>query len=358
MLIYSDIIQQKREERKKYIDQLNAMYKEHNIDGLRKQYALEIHDHNALLEKMQLFSEFDGLEYPPFASKEEYVATRKKLIGFAERKTELLNAATTIYTYEENIRRCNAVFEKSILDEGSYIAQQNDAIHTSSKQLLKNANNFGKYLTSDFLLAINKSAINSLTQSEIENLVEDGYISTDEIEAMFENPGIAKKLAGLHDMFDVHPPVTEVHEIRLKGVSYNNEDGSSRQEYLKELANAEDKSITIKPFMFHNSKENRDEPAANVMWGEKCIGNLPALFMMELDERLSNITFSAEIDKVVGGGDFNYGCHITLTVTGKSKNAPHKIDLKQFVSTENAADKTEEQSDKNNEYEQAQLNLS
>lgn len=354
MLSYANIIQQKREERKKYIDQLNTMRDTHDINGLKNKYALEFQDCIALLGKMRLFAELENPDYPPFSSKDEYITTRLRLAGFTERKIELLDAAATIYTYEENIRRCNALFEKSILDESSYIPGQNDSIYALTKQLLKTANDFGKYLTPEFLFAISVSAVESLSESDILSLVENGFITEDDIEKMLDIQGIEDKIARLSDTLGIQPPITETHEIKLKGVTYANEDGSSKQEYLKELSNATNKEISIVPYIFHNPKNNQDEPAAKVMWGEKCIGNLPASFMIELDDRFKNVSFSAELDRVVGGNDFNYGCYIHLTVTGRPKNKPHKINLAQFTAKNLPAEELETQESE----AQAELQLS
>lgn len=331
MLNYSAIIQQKRKERQDYIDKLNAMKEEHKICELQTKYALELHDYNLLLEKMKLFSELKTPEYPPFLNKGEYLATRNKLLSFGEKRGELLDVATTLYTYEENIRRCNAVLEKSVLDGDSYIVGQNNIIYNSAKTFLKNAYNFNKYLTQDFMRAISLSAINSLPEKDIVALAKEGFITIEDVENAPETTQNKQNLTALRCELEIAPPVSETHQIRLKGVSYKNEDGSSRQEYLKELSESKDKKITIIPFLFYNTKENRDEPAAEVIWGEKCIGNLPADFVIALNEKYSNIKYSAEVDKVVGGGDFNYGCHINLTITGYAKNREPKISLSQFV---------------------------
>ena len=352
MLNYLDIIKQKREERQKYVNQLNAMKDEHNVEELMSRYSLELYDYNSLLEKMKLFSELDNPEYPPFFSKEDYIATRTRLSNFAERRKELLDVSAILYTYEENLRRCNSLFEKSILDDSAYIAGQNDIIYTNAKQFLKNAHNFNKYLTPEFLFAISASAVKSLPKADVLSLAEEGFILVEDVEKMIDIPNSESTLEVLRDNLGVIPPVTEKHPVKLKGVSYENEDGSSRQEYLKELSNAKDKSIKIETYSFHNQKENRIEPAANVLWNGKCIGCLPASLMIDLNERFSNLKLSAEIESVVGGGDFNYGCHIVLTVIGNNRNKTPKIDLEQFLpnkQSEKLSDTIEHQESNSND---------
>jgi len=134
-------------------------------------------------------------------------------------------------------------------------------------------------------------------------------------------------------------PNVETIDTKLKGVTFTNEDKSDRQEYLKQLKAAFKKSpqeITIERWEYEGA------PAAKVFWGEKEIGAIPADLMKELAEKYGKFELTAEITKVNGGDNFNYGCEIKLHVFGEQKN---NIKISDFFKKKQAEEAIEEKAE-------------
>lgn len=59
-------------------------------------------------------------------------------------------------------------------------------------------------------------------------------------------------------------------ECKVAGVTYNNDDGSSRQRILAKAMNAEDDGVTLKRYTY------KGQDAIHVLWNGQCVGNVPA----------------------------------------------------------------------------------
>lgn len=102
---------------------------------------------------------------------------------------------------------------------------------------------------------------------------------------------------------------TEVREIRTKvvGVSFKNEDGSSRQEILSLCK--EGHAIQLLPFRYQG------DPAYRVITQYGQIGNLSADDAALLDEFYSGYVIIGNISKITGGTNGHYyGCNIILRI--------------------------------------------
>lgn len=106
---------------------------------------------------------------------------------------------------------------------------------------------------------------------------------------------------------------TEIREIRTKvaGVSFNNENGSSRQELLS-LCEA-GQAIELIPFRY------KGDPAYRVITQYGQIGNLRADDAALLDDIYRGCVIVGTISKVTGGANGQYyGCNIILKIYQKN----------------------------------------
>lgn len=99
-----------------------------------------------------------------------------------------------------------------------------------------------------------------------------------------------------------------VREIPTKvaGVTFRNEDGTSRQKILADAL--PDDSVE---FEYHTYK---GAPAYAVLYNGDQIGNLPADLARDLYDLDDSYTFVGKISAITGGGDLSYGCNLLLTL--------------------------------------------
>lgn len=96
--------------------------------------------------------------------------------------------------------------------------------------------------------------------------------------------------------------------VRVVGVSFNNDDGSSRQEILSTLSNGE--ALLLEYFEF----ENEPAYAVKTALGEQ-IGNLPKNLSSDIYRRFRDCYFAAQVNHMTGGSDGKkYGCVIDVYI--------------------------------------------
>lgn len=80
-----------------------------------------------------------------------------------------------------------------------------------------------------------------------------------------------------------------VVRCKVAGVTFDNDDGSSRQKLLRALATDPDESsfpVAVGPYTC------KGKPAARIMYEDKCIGNVPAEYVEEVVSNIGGIEFA------------------------------------------------------------------
>jgi hypothetical protein len=95
--------------------------------------------------------------------------------------------------------------------------------------------------------------------------------------------------------------------VKVVGVTFMNDDGTDRQEILSELSDT--------ATLYLEYVEYKNEPAyAVVDWEDRQIGWLPKDLAADLYQNYRDCHFFVQIDDIIGGGDRNYGCVITINI--------------------------------------------
>lgn len=114
--------------------------------------------------------------------------------------------------------------------------------------------------------------------------------------------------------------------VRVVGVSFTNDDGTSRQEILSGLSVGE--AMLLKYFEY----EGKPAYAVTTALGEQ-IGNLPQDLSSDIYERYRDNYMTAQIDSITGGDDgLKYGCVIDIDIYDE-----HPIESKSVESSSPAA---------------------
>lgn len=100
--------------------------------------------------------------------------------------------------------------------------------------------------------------------------------------------------------------IAETIRTKVVGVTFQNDDGESRQDILSCMTG--DEEIEIEKTTYNG------EPAAYVKWGNKILGYLSSELAKDLAARYPNACYTAEILEITGGGIQTFGCNIELDV--------------------------------------------
>lgn len=96
--------------------------------------------------------------------------------------------------------------------------------------------------------------------------------------------------------------------VRIVGVSFNNDDGSSRQDILSTISDGE--ALLLEYFEY----ENEPAYAVKTALGEQ-IGNLPKGLSADIYRRFKDCYFAVQVNHMTGGdGGMKYGCVIDIDI--------------------------------------------
>lgn len=110
----------------------------------------------------------------------------------------------------------------------------------------------------------------------------------------------------LHSFLDAHCVVDEIR-TKVVGVTFDNDDGSSRQDILSRCSVGD--QVYFRYFTY------RGNPAYSVSATDGQIGNLPAELASSIDQFYDGCTLYGTITKISGAEDgFYYGCNLLIYV--------------------------------------------
>ena len=100
--------------------------------------------------------------------------------------------------------------------------------------------------------------------------------------------------------------VRETIRTKVKGVTFDNEDGTNRQDILGRVF--EHDRLEIEKYTYKGA------PAAYVKCNGEIIGNLSAELAESLAERYPDAEYEARITELTGGGERTIGCNIEIDI--------------------------------------------
>lgn len=95
---------------------------------------------------------------------------------------------------------------------------------------------------------------------------------------------------------------------KVVGVTFNNDDGSSRQKIISKLKAGDE--LVFRPV----SVQGHPEAVGVFTTGGKQLGHLTAELAGELRNKYPTNPVSATVAQVTGGGDRSYGCNIHIVI--------------------------------------------
>ena len=204
-------------------------------------------------------------------------------------------------------------------------------IEKITKNALKELPEYQKNMTKSFKNKFIESLIYTLPKDELNILISDRIIKPNDLDniKITYNQTYAEKVEYLCDILGHTPMNIMTFDIKIKGTTFKNEDGTSRQEYLKALEKTMKeigpqtlyaKETTYKPEM------GREEPAVKIIWNDKCLGFVDKILIKDLKDKYNNLSFSVS-DVQVNHKDDTYGCSIKFIAASPKKIKEPEIQL-------------------------------
>lgn len=281
------------------------------------------------LETLDLFSKFEKKPKIVFKTVEEAEVLYDNLKNVTTNADALLDSAAFIENVDNLANKINALVDSSVYLSDS-LKVSNTPLLTIARECLVNLPKRQDLLTFDFRYNFVESCLYCLNKDDIQRLVSKKMITGKDIDhiSLSENKQYEENLQYLCMLTDHKDIIKKTYETRLKGVMFQNPDGTQRQDILKELQmavnNKEPINLTVRRYTY-TPPQGQPEPAIGIDWKGKCIGNLPLVTTQEIVEKYDNCRFRAEFEQVIGGGDKNFGCVIKFHALASKVNRPNLI---------------------------------
>lgn len=273
-----------------------------------------------------------------FTSAEDAIIFYKKLISFKNKTSELLEDASCIVEVGQKAAELNDYVENNPYLGEDYKVVVNETITDIASRCLLKIPDYSKNMTKEFRWHFIESAIYSLPISEIDKLIQAKVIKgtdIDHISLTEDKNDYQNKITHLCAITGHTQPVVASYELKLKGVTFPNADGSSRQEHLKALkeyvdAHPDEKIELTTESYTYQPEMGEAEPAVRIFWGDKEIGNIPRVSAELLQEQFDNPQCKAVLKNVTAPDKLNAGCTIILSViapqyTEKQQTVPESV---------------------------------
>jgi len=279
-----------------------------------------------LCETLMLFENLDTKPKMTFASLYEAIGFYKELVSFNKKTDKLLEDASFISQIGALARYINNYANTNPYLGKSFCIASNTEIIKLADECLTNIPKYPDMLTKRFRWNFIESVISCFSKEELKQLVDEKIIrknDIDNIELVNVKNDYKEKITYLCDLLGHGQPVMHSYELKLKGVSFPNEDGSSRQknledlkEYMKANPNSE-VSLTTRTYTYV-PEIGEPEPAIEIAWDGKVIGNIARVAAEEVIQKFNNPQLTATCKEVTGehkeGKDIYFGCVIHLNV--------------------------------------------
>lgn len=300
-------------------DEMVSSARYHEILGTM---PFEFLNANQLCEKLLLYHKLEKKPKMKFGSVDEVIVFYRNLIQFDRKTEQLLEDAAFIANVGSVAKELNEYVCTSPYLGNNYCVQPNIEVINIAQKCLLELPQFPKLRTKEFRWNFIESAILSLEMEELNDLVTRHIIKPADIDNISLNEnvlGYHEKIEYLCKLLNRDKPIAASYNLKLKGVTFANLDGSSRQENLESLMkyaeeNAGEIPLRAESYTYVPEIGN-PEPAIRIYWGEKEIGNIAKDVAEEITNKYKNPQFTATLEKISGGENgLNFGCLINLNI--------------------------------------------
>lgn len=256
-----------------------------------------------------------------FTSGNEAIQRFLDIVNFKNVANSILEDATFVVELSKLQKQINNLVQDSAYLSPSMMVEPLGKLEKIAEDCLKEIPQYKSLMTKEFRLSYIESCIDSLSKEDLSKLLAARIIKGKDLDKITLT-GSEKYLDNVKYLCEItgHTKIIEKsYPITLKGVSFKDDNGTSRQDYLKEikqmLSKNETPNIKVVASMY-KPDIGPEEPSIHIVWNDtKCLGHLPKETAKELAQKYENPNYEAKVTEITGGGqNCNYGCKIEFNI--------------------------------------------
>ena len=276
-------------------------------------------------EVLKLYKDKYDKDDAPFKFKraDEAIIFLRSIVDLKKSSEDILENASIIVRAGEIADKINKHVDDSPFLPDTLKIEENVFLMDLACDCLKVIPEYPSLLTKDFKTSYVQSCLENLSENSIRKVIECKYISVKDLDniKLHGSENYEKNIKVLQEVFGIDTIPEEQHTIRLAGTSKNNEDGTSRQEILKEMSTKGNVPLRCEKGIFKPEVGKELKSVAVIAKNEdKTLGYVPQAVVDQMYEKYENPQFDADNLKVIGGGSVNYGAEVNLKVIAKELN--------------------------------------
>lgn len=317
---YPDNFKKYMESYKLLKDQYDSLTESDKYTEAYSKAPFELISAISICDTLKFFNNDDPQRRMEFTSAKDASSIYFEIINFRHKKDKVLEQADILIQAGDMESQINKLIEETPYLPQSLLIDIDTQTYEMAKECTKKIPEYPKLLSKKFRDRFTESCIEYLSMEELDALLLDKTIRNENLDTVvpFGSEQYNKHLLHLCSVFGRDSILANEMKLSLRGVTFPNDDGTSRQELLKQikeaLSSGQKVNVTTTQCMF-TPKLGTPEPSVQIDWNGKTIGFLAKDVAQHLAELPSTSTsLKTEILNVTGGGDVVYGCDVNLKV--------------------------------------------
>lgn len=273
-------------------------------------------------EMLELYRDLGDKNEAPFKFNhaDEAINFLKSIISLRKNLDEILENASIIVRADGLAKEINSFVEESPYLPNDLCVGENSRLSGIAKDCLEKLPKYPTLMTKAFQRSFIESCIECLEPQGLDMLVKTHYIGIKDMSdiRLTGSKAYEDNIAYLQGRFNLSELVCEHQTIRLAGTTHANDDGSSRQDFLAEVAKYKGEiELKCKKGKYNNKKLGKLVDSVEISWNDHVLGYVPQGVVDQMFAKYGDPQFKADFIKIVGGGSVSYGCEVELGVVAK-----------------------------------------
>ena len=262
-----------------------------------------------------------------FQSAQDAEAIYNRIIDFRNKYQELLENADFVIEAKSKADAVNDLVANNLYLPTSLKIRSDTFIESLAKECIEQIPHYPELLTKKFRNRFTESCIECLSNEELDKLVMNHIIKSNNLDmiAPVGSKQYEEHLSHLCHILHHDEIVMASYKQSLKGTSFENEDGTKRQEILTRLdaivKEGKTPILEAEQYIFH-PEVGKDEPAIRILWNNDVIGYIAKDVVLDILGKYKNPGFKVELKEITGGNGIDhrdkqnilYGCNVDLKV--------------------------------------------
>ena len=316
---YSESLHSCMNEYEQKVESYNAIVNSDRYNELRATAAFEFILGLHICELLDCFNNNNSAKMK-YSSAQDAAAIYSRIVEFRNKKDEILDAADEVMKVKTLADEINELVSTNAYLPKTLLIEYDKNLCDLAEECLKHVPDYDKLLSKKFRNKFTESCIESLPNEELDQLVATKYIQAKNLDMISPTGSITyeKRLRHVCTLLGRESIVIAEYDHKLRGVSFDNEDGVNRQEILAKMheavTNGENIKLEVERYEY-TPEGSPSEPAIRVLWNGQAIGNLSRTVVQDiLGKTDAPITVTANFVQLTGGGSVSYGCNVNVNV--------------------------------------------